>query len=77
MAAQALNYEVMAAEEIEVTPEMIRAVLSHLGRRNGKTSGHLGGLKAAANMTAEQRSERARKASLARYAKARETQTEK
>jgi hypothetical protein len=63
MAAQALNYEVMAAEEIEVTPEMIRAVLSHLGRQNGSN----GGRSAAKNMTPEERRERSRKANAARW----------
>jgi hypothetical protein len=50
--------------EREPTQREISEFMSRLGRMYG----HRGGLKAAQNMTAEQRSERARKAVVARWA---------
>ena len=56
----------MAKKKITVTPEMIEAVMKEMGRLNGKA----GGKQAAANMTPAQRTERARRAVNARWAKA-------
>jgi hypothetical protein len=60
-----LNWLSMAKKRINVTPEMIEAVMKEMGRRGGKA----GGEKSSANMTPEQRTERARRAAQARWGK--------
>jgi hypothetical protein len=48
---------------------MLKRAAAELGRKGGLVGGQKGGKAAAANMTAPQRSERARKAAAARWKK--------